>query len=128
MPPSSETTATRRSKKVRPSFDVARAELGGHSDAWVYRSDAPSPVAARATPPVESSTAPRVEPFAAPQVEPSAAPRVGPSAPAPKPARSEPGWIETGVGILAMPLIPLTLTMLAMIAPVLWISGSRPRR
>jgi hypothetical protein len=102
--------ATRSSKKARPSFDVARAELGEHADAWVYRSDAPPSPAARAEP----------------RDEPSATPRAGSAArPPSEPARSGPGWIETGIGVMVM---PLTLTMLAMIAPLLWIGGSRPRR
>jgi len=76
----------------------------------VYRSDAPPA-------PAPPSTA---------RAGPSAAPRAGSAAkePAGK-TRSALGWIETGVGIMA---IPLTLTMLAMIAPALWIAGSRPRR
>ena len=103
-------SATSTSKKARPSFDVARTALDAHSDAWVYRSDAPpSPLA-----PAE----PRAEPFVTPHAA-SAEP------PAAAPERSGPGWIETGIGVMVM---PLTLTMLAMIAPLLWIGGSRSRR
>jgi hypothetical protein len=39
--------------------------------------------------------------------------------------RSSPGLIEIGVTVL---LMPLTLPIMAMLAPVLWLAGSRPRR
>ena len=49
----------------------------------------------------------------------------GSSAAAPPPRRSSLGWIESSVGVMVM---PLTFAIVAMIAPVLWIFGSRARR
>lgn len=88
--------------KARPSFDVARDPLRGH-DTWVYRSGPPAPRADRA--------APRVEPSPA-----NAAP------PARTPSRSSVGWIGTGLLVMSM---PVTLTMMALIVPAIWIAGSR---
>jgi len=52
---------------------------------------------------------------------PSAAEAPPPSSP----ARSTPGWIEIGASVM---VLPLTLAIMAMLAPVLWLAGSRPRR
>jgi hypothetical protein len=110
--------ATRKPKRATPSFEVARAPLGGH-DVWVYRSDVPA-----ATPATL-----RVQPAVPPDAQRSPAPRDEPSRTSPRrtspPARSAPGWIGTGIGVMMM---PLTLTMMAMIVPALWIVGARSRR
>jgi len=62
---------------------------------------------------VPSRTAlPRIEP----RVEPAAA------APPPQPAR---GWIASGFYVMTL---PMTLTVGMMIAPMMWMFGTRPRQ
>jgi hypothetical protein len=61
---------------------------------------------------------------APPAGTPEAASAPSTSSPA-RPERTGPGWIEIGVGVMVM---PLTLTIMAMLAPVLWFAGARPRR
>jgi hypothetical protein len=96
-----------KSKKPRPSFEVARAELGESRVGWVYRSDSPAPIVP----------------------EPPVIPPPPPPAPAPFSTRSSPrpdvsrGWVETGLGVMGL---PVTLTIVAMMAPVLWLLAPRP--
>jgi hypothetical protein len=87
--------------------------LGGQNDVWAYRSDSPAP--APVVPDEGTSAALRAEPPVTPRID-TPARRSS--------ARSSAGWIGTGIGLMAM---PLTLTMMAMIAPALWIFGSRGR-
>ena len=94
---------------------MARDAIAGH-DVWVYRS---APSSSAAAPESPRADAPRAEP---PLVEPAPA---RPDREAPAKERSAPGWIATGIGVMVM---PFTLTIMAMIAPALWIYGSRPRR
>ncbi|HEV3058221.1 MAG TPA: hypothetical protein VGY48_08225 [Vicinamibacterales bacterium] len=106
----------RKSKKPKPTFDVARADLGERPAGWVYRSAAPAPSPARA-----------------PSVAPSAPPAPGPG---PDPAPPEPSdrarsaqtsldWVEAGVGVM---VLPLTVAIVAMIAPLLWMLAPRSRQ
>jgi hypothetical protein len=92
-----------RSKKARPSFDVARADLGETRVGWVYRSDPPVAVA----PP------------------PPAPARLSASAPTPRvaPAEVSRSWVETGLGVMGL---PVALTIAAMMAPMLWFLAPRP--
>jgi len=126
---------------------VARAELSGQSARWVYRSDAPAaaPIPAEAAPPavaaVDSPDRPRV--VSAPAIDvrnvtaaPPAevldvtAPPVhedGSSTTVIEDSSKEssgPGVFALGVGMMTL---PLTLTIMTMIAPVVWLAGSRPR-
>src|SRR5579872_1569440 len=94
MTPSSSTSETptptapstsrpmRRSKKLNPSFDVARADLGGNRVGWVYRSE--SPVAVADLPRAASTTG-----------------ASGVEAPEQETARD---WIGTGIGALVLPV------------------------
>jgi hypothetical protein len=93
----------RRSKKLNPSFDVARADLGGNRVGWVYRSE--SPVAVADLPRAASTTG-----------------ASGVEAPEQETARD---WIGTGIGAL---VLPVTLTVIAMMAPMLWIFAPRTER
>ena len=87
-----------RSKKPRPTFDVARTELSENRVGWVYRSEA---VDAGLT---TSAASPK--------------PAVTPEPAAPE-SRS---WIETGVSVM---VLPLSLTLVAMVAPMYWLLSSR---
>jgi len=132
--PPGEPVAPRRAKKVRPSFDVARADLGGQGARWVYRSDAEVSALAgsvvtagpvlTADPDVMAPAAMASNPPAAapPAVVRSAENRARETS---EPETSEPGWLALGVGVMTL---PLTLTIMTMIAPVVWLAGSRPRR
>jgi hypothetical protein len=99
----------RAAKKSKLSFDVARADLGESRVGWVYRSDAPEP-------------GPTVSPPAAPNPVSTAARQDSTTAARPETSRS---WIETGLGVMGL---PVTLTIAAMIAPVLWVLATRARR
>jgi len=157
------TEQPKRSKRAKPSFDIARTDLQGQRAGWVYRSDAPAqadapvpalvvepdpPVVEKSvappasavfalpvapTAPAALSPAPRIpEPAATPVVSTSPPPRahredeaeaVDPSSSSSKTRTS--GWVRLSVGVM---VLPLTLPILAMIAPVVWLAGSRPRR
>jgi len=102
-----------RSKKARPSFDVARDDLGDTRVGWVYRSDPPAPIVAEPPPPVFRVKA-EATGFAAARVSAPA------SLPRPDVSRS---WVETGLGVMGL---PVALTIAAMMAPVLWLLAPRP--
>jgi hypothetical protein len=94
----------RRSKKSKPSFDVARTDLGESRVGWVYRSDAPPPGLAGSPSPTS--------------------PKLFSAAESPRQQTSR-GWVETGIGVMAL---PFTLTIVAMMAPVLWLFAPRARQ
>jgi hypothetical protein len=77
---------------------VARTELSENRVGWVYRSEALD------TGLTQSSASP--EPFVITE-------------PAPPESRS---WIETGVSVM---VLPLSLTLVAMVAPMYWLLSSR---
>jgi hypothetical protein len=85
-----------RSKTSKPSFDMARTDLGESHVGWVYRSDAP--------------VTDRPKPFA--------------TAESPAQETSH-GWLETGIGVMGL---PFTLTIVAMMAPMLWLFAPRARQ
>jgi hypothetical protein len=93
----------RRSKKSKPSFDLARAQLSEDHVGWVYRSEAleagmtKSPASASPEPPVVAERGPQE-------------------------SRS---WVETGIGVM---VLPFSLTLIAMVAPVYWLLASRERQ
>ena len=89
-----------RSKKPRPTFDVARTELGEDRVGWVYRSEA---LEAGMT---KSSISASPDPVIAAE-------------PAQQESRS---WIETGIGVM---VLPFSLTLVAMIAPMYWLFAPR---
>ncbi len=93
-----------RSKKLKPSFDVARADLGGGHVGWVYRSDAPPPGPTESPSPVSRHPPPK------------------PDSPG---EQTSHGWVETGIGVM---FLPVTLTIVAMMAPVLWLFAPRSHR
>jgi hypothetical protein len=90
----------RRSKKPKPTFDVARTELSVDRVGWVYRSETLDAglthwsVSASPDPPVAAE-------------------------PAQPESRS---WIETGVSVM---VLPFSLTLVAMVAPMYWLLSSR---
>jgi hypothetical protein len=90
----------RRSKKPKPTFDVARAELSIDRVGWVYRSETLDAGLTQSS--VWASSA---SPVAAD--------------PAPPESRS---WIETGVSVM---VLPFSLTLVAMVAPMYWLFSSR---
>jgi len=93
----------RRSKKSKPSFDLARTQLSEDRVGWVYRSDA-----------LEAGTT---------QSSVSASPDASVVAePVPQESRS---WVETGIGVM---VLPFSLTLIAMVAPVYWLLASRERQ
>jgi hypothetical protein len=183
--------AKRKSKKAKPSFDVARADIAEGSSGWVYRSEVrsdefvqdpdnlkPASDAERVSPAeialqMATDIIPAVEATAqvAPELVPAAEHLVGPAdqpsavlttnalagtselatpveppveapyeplPPFVMPVQDEPryedvrgsasqeiGWIESGVNVMVM---PLTIAIVAMIAPVMWMLGPRAHR
>lgn len=118
-----EPRTPRKSKKPRPTFDVARAEVGTGRAGWVYRSDAELPVE------LESSAAPPASTLERSEAARAELTHSFPAAPTPAPppqaqpaASAAAGWIETGVGVM---MLPFTLAIVAMVAPMLWVFGSR---
>jgi hypothetical protein len=87
-----------RSKKPRPTFDVARTELSENRVGWVYRSEALDAGLTKSSPSPEPSVT---------------------TEPAPPESRT---WIETGVSVM---VLPLSLTLVAMVAPMYWLLSSR---
>jgi hypothetical protein len=90
----------RRSKKPKLTFDVARTELSENRVGWVYRS--------------ETLEAGLTKWSVSASPEPSVA-----AGPAPPESRS---WLETGVGVM---VLPFSLTLVAMVAPMYWLFASR---
>lgn len=109
------------SKKIRPSFDVARDPIADTRSGWVYRSDGPA--AADADQNTRRTTADEVRGETATAGRSPAAreERFEPDA-APAPER---GWLATGVYIM---VLPVTLGMSIMFAPIAWLLGGRSRR
>jgi hypothetical protein len=90
----------RRSKKPKLTFDVARTELSDDRVGWVYRSETLEAGLTRSS--VSTSPGSWVA-----------------TEPAPPASRS---WIETGVGVM---VLPFSLTLVAMVAPMYWLFSSR---
>jgi len=114
-----------RSKKPKPTFDIARAEVDRSGAGWVYRSDLPPavPDLTAASEPSRPSAidgpAPRgrgPEAAAKQAAQASAAPQES--------SRKAPSWIATGVGVM---VFPLTLAVVMMAAPVIWMLSGRDR-
>ena len=105
----------RKSKKATPSFEVARADLGESRVGWVYRSETPAPTI------VESVVIASVR-TESPSRE--SARRESPRRESPQ-AETPHSWVETGIGVM---VLPLTLTVVAMMAPVLWLFAPRAHR
>jgi hypothetical protein len=91
---------------------VARDPFEETRTGWVYRSDA-QPALAEPAP---------AEPVWMVPV-PTPLPHVERHTPAPR--RQERAWIESGFYVMTL---PLTFTIGMMIAPVIWMFGSRPQR
>jgi hypothetical protein len=108
----------RRSKKSKPTFDVAREPIGETKSGWVYRSESVHTPTLRETvivPEVLEASASRdiLQPRAA---------RFQPAAPLPPAERS---WLTTGIYLM---VLPVSIGMSIMFAPVTWMLGSRSRR
>ena len=117
MPSSSGRNRSRRTKKTIPSFDVGPDALSQSGTGWVYRSETEQPATAAPAPSVAAPVTSRAEVRSqSPPSPPS------PSASSPPPRSAAIGWIESGVGLM---VLPLTLAIVAMVAPVLWILGPR---
>ena len=115
MPSSNGRNRSRRTKKTIPSFDVGPDALSQSGTGWVYRSDTEQP--ATAAPSAAAPVTSRAEVRSQSPLSPPP-----PSASSPPPRSAAIGWIESGVGLM---VLPLTLAIVAMIAPVLWILGPR---
>jgi hypothetical protein len=110
----------RKSKKATPSFEVARADLGASRVGWVYRSETPAPEVIESVAIASVRTeSPRREPS---RHDPPRGESARREAPQPETPHS---WVETGIGVL---VLPLTLTVVAMMAPVLWLFAPRAQR
>jgi hypothetical protein len=115
----------RKSKKATPSFEVARADLGESRVGWVYRSETPAPAV------IESVAVASVRTESPSHESPSRESPSRESARRESPRRESPqaetphSWVETGIGVM---VLPLTLTVVAMMAPVLWLFAPRAHR
>jgi len=108
----------RPSKKPKPTFDVAREPIGETKSGWVYRSESLHTATRR-----EAVIVPEV--LDAPEPHESLRPRefrFQPSAPLPPAERS---WLAIGVYLM---VLPVSIGMSIMFAPVTWMLGSRSRR
>jgi hypothetical protein len=153
------TAAKRKSKKAKPSFDVARDDLAAGSSGWVYRSETviqPGPeveseIGAVITAQVVPELVPAAEHLVGPADQPSTSltakavsSGLEPSAPPDDAAFVPPlsavsddveengaletpaaAWIENGVNVM---VLPLTIAIVAMIAPVIWMLAPRAHR
>ena len=95
----------RSSKKPKPTFEVARDPIAEAKSGWVYRSG-PEPQVVLASEPREV-----FEPRHSYQP--------------PQSRDQQSSWIRTGVYLM---VLPVTLGMSMMFAPVNWLLGNRSRR
>ena len=114
-----------RSKKPKPTFDVARAEVDQTRASWVYRSD-PTPAVPDILAAGETDRSMEVHEPAPRSVALEASSRQAPPTRSPSSVSSSkaPGWIEAGVGVM---VFPLTLAMVMLAAPVFWMVARRER-
>lgn len=98
-----------KSKKPKPSFSVARADIGAKPAGWVYRSNAGASAGASSAPPIDA------EFVSAPDGTASQAPSETVSA----------GWIEASVAVM---VLPLTAAIVVMLAPVIWMFAPKARQ
>lgn len=98
----------RTTRPARPAFTPAAAPSG--SSAWVYRSDATAPPAAKA-----------MAPAAAAVVKPAPARRAArpPVAAAPAPAHRASGMTRA----MDVVTLPIAVSLMAILAPVRWLLG-----
>lgn len=104
----------RTSKKPKPTFEVARDPVSDAKSGWVYRSDAAAAPEPRAIEFAEPPAAERRELF---EPRPDQAGRSSP-----QPGSS---WVKTGMYLM---VLPVTIGMSIMFAPVTWLLSGRSRR
>jgi hypothetical protein len=108
----------RPSKKPKPTFDVAREPLGDSKSGWVYRSESLHTATLR-----EAVIVPEVlDPAESRDSLKPRESRFQPSAPLPP---AEKSWLTTGIYLM---VLPVSIGMSIMFAPVSWMLGSRSRR
>jgi hypothetical protein len=95
-----------KSKKPKPSFDVARVDIGAQPAGWVYRSSATAD--ASSAPPIDAEfvSTPHGSAAHATSYEASG------------------GWIEVSVSVM---VLPLTAAIVVMLAPVIWMFAPKAR-
>jgi hypothetical protein len=98
-----------KSKKPKPSFSVARADVGAQPAGWVYRSGARASADASTAPPIDA------EFVSTPQSSAQHAP----------PDEVPGGWIEVSVSVM---VLPLTAAIVVMLAPVIWMFAPKARQ
>jgi hypothetical protein len=98
-----------KSKKPKPSFSVARADIGAEPAGWVYRSNAKASADASSAPPIDAEfvSTPHASAAHAASDEASA------------------GWIEVSVSVM---VLPLTAAIVVMLAPVIWMFAPKARQ
>ncbi len=116
MPPKVR-SVPRSSKKPKPTFDVAREPIAATKSGWVYRSEPGDPMPSPETVSPREAAAWRERCTPAEPHE----PRFRPDA-APPPA--ERSWFATGVYLM---VLPVSIGMSIMFAPVSWLLGNRSR-
>jgi hypothetical protein len=136
VPPAAKPAPKSRSKKARPSFDIAREPVVAAESGWVYRSDpSAAPVLTDSGPgePAPGEPLPRIfRPNAASPavldmvpprggVQRRAAPIVQDDA---EPAAAS-SWFATGIYFMTL---PITISVQIMFAPVSWMLSARSRR
>ena len=110
----------RPSKKPKPTFDVAREPIAPSGSGWVYRSDSAPPAPPAVPRETREPQIPEVlekaaylpvrEPFRPHQAV---------------DAHAERSWLQTGVYLM---VLPMSIGMTLMFAPVTWLLRGRSRR
>jgi len=98
-----------KSKKPKPSFSVARTDIGVEPAGWVYRSSAKPASGAASTPAIDAEFV--------------STPRASGAHSAP--AEASGGWIEASVSVM---VLPLTAAIVVMLAPVIWMFAPKARQ
>jgi hypothetical protein len=96
-----------KSKKPKPSFNVARAEIDAQPAGWVYRSGATA----------DASSAPPIDAEFVSTRHASAAHAAS--------GEASGGWIEVSVSVM---VLPLTAAIVVMLAPVIWMLAPKARQ
>jgi hypothetical protein len=108
----------RPNKKPKPTFDVARDPIADSKSGWVYRSDPPPAPPVTPFGPVVRDVPPAYAvPARTDDVD-----RFQPDTPAVPAPRN---WVATGVYLM---VLPVSIGMSIMFAPVSWMLGIRSRR
>ena len=103
----------RSTKKTKPSFEVVRGAYEETQTGWVFKSDAEPAVGER----------PEAAPVWRP-AEPPVVPQSHYASESYRLATSPAEWIEAGLLLMTL---PVAFTTAMMVAPVMWMLGSRRR-